>query len=311
MVISITLTTVWIAYRGSVVKCARSQVRPFHDEDEAAHEHVTEHMRDLEERLLHEGDCPYEEITGQDEPSVDSPFVSRKKNTSTGPSGEGQMDVDLEARRRVRGKTRPISLEQSTSAPFNANLDAAPGEAERDHDDKRRRIDEPVSPVSTVALDEVSTSSPVHFDSETRDDEIAVDVALPEEPTGMSGESGQGWIREEAFFTVSPGGQQVRQRKEVKMNRLSPAEEREFLKSMEIEWQTLLKNQAARVLSLEETVQARARWPDRAMDTRWVRTRKPDESRTSGRRAKARLIIKGFTDPDLPNIESHSPVTHS
>ena len=61
----------------------------------------------------------------------------------------------------------------------------------------------------------------MHFDSETRDDEIAVDVALPEEPTGMSGEIGRGWITEEAFFTVSPGGQQMRQRKEVKMNRLS------------------------------------------------------------------------------------------
>ena len=136
---------------------------------------------------------------------------------------------------------------------------------------------------------------------------IAVDVALPEEPTGMSGESGRDWITEEAFFTVSLGGQQTRQRKEVKMNHLSPAEKREFLKSMQIEWQAPLKNQAARVLSLEETVQARARWPDRTMDTRWVRTWKPDESRTSGRRAKARLIIKGFTDPDLPDIESHSP----
>ena len=29
VVISNTLATVWIAYRGSVVKCARSQVRPF------------------------------------------------------------------------------------------------------------------------------------------------------------------------------------------------------------------------------------------------------------------------------------------
>ena len=74
-------------------------------------------------------------------------------------------------------------------------------------------------------------------------------------------ESGRGWITEEAFFTVSPSGQQMRQRKEVKMNHLSPAEKHEFQKSMEIEWQALLKNQAARVLSLEETVQARARWP--------------------------------------------------
>ena len=78
VVISYTLVTVWIAHCGSVVKCARSQVRPFHDDDEAAHEHVTEHMGDLGERLLREGDFSYEDITGQDEPPVDSPFVSRK-----------------------------------------------------------------------------------------------------------------------------------------------------------------------------------------------------------------------------------------
>ena len=112
VVISNTLTTVWIAYHGSVVKCARSQVRPFHDDDEAAHEHVTEHMRDLGERLLHEGDFSCVDITGQDEPPVDSPPAPRE-NTTTRPSSKGQMDVDLEARRRMRGKTRPTSLEQS------------------------------------------------------------------------------------------------------------------------------------------------------------------------------------------------------
>ena len=128
MVLSNTLTTVWIAYRVSVVKCARSQVRPFHDDDEAAHEHVTEHMRDLGERLLHEGDFSYEDITGQDEPPVDSP-PTPGENTATGPGGEGQVDVDPEARRRVRGKNRPISLEQTTVSPVNASSDAAPQEA--------------------------------------------------------------------------------------------------------------------------------------------------------------------------------------
>ena len=50
VVISNTLATVWIAYRGSVVKCARSHVRPFTEDDGVAHEHITELMRDLEER---------------------------------------------------------------------------------------------------------------------------------------------------------------------------------------------------------------------------------------------------------------------
>ena len=95
----------------------------------------------------------------------------------------------------------------------------------------------------------------------------SVDVPLLEETVEMSGENSQGLITEEAFFTVSPGARQVRQRKEVKMNQLSPAERHEFLKSMEVEWQTLLHDQAAKVLSLDETAQAQAHWPDRAMDT--------------------------------------------
>ena len=49
------------------------QVRPFHDDDEAAQEHVTEHTRKMRERLLQDGDFSYEDITGQDEHPVDSP----------------------------------------------------------------------------------------------------------------------------------------------------------------------------------------------------------------------------------------------
>ena len=43
------------------------------------------------------------------------------------------------------------------------------------------------------------------------------------------------------------------------------------------------------------------------MDTRWARSWKPDDSMPSGRQAKAQLITEGFTDPDLPDNESHSP----
>ena len=106
VVISNTLATVWVAYRGSVVKCARSQVRPFTEDDEAAHEHIMEHMRDLGERLLRGGDFSYEDVTGHEEPSVDPP--TPEENTAKGhqkPDGEGQMDVDPESRRRMRGKT--------------------------------------------------------------------------------------------------------------------------------------------------------------------------------------------------------------
>ena len=56
VVISNTLATVWIAYRGSVVKCARSQVRPFHEDDEAAGEtQATTKQKTLRFRTLGSG----------------------------------------------------------------------------------------------------------------------------------------------------------------------------------------------------------------------------------------------------------------
>ena len=294
VLISSTLATVWTAYRGSVVKCARSQVRQFIEDDEAAHDHITEHVRDLGERLLHEGDFSCEDITGQDEPPVDSTSTRRKHSDRTSKTRW----------RRTNGWT---SLEQPSAPTANTSLDTTQQQTKEDHDEKRRRIDEFESTVPTAAQDEVLVPCPETFDSVARDDEIAVDVPLLVETVEMSGENSQGWITEEAFFTVSPGARQVRLRKEVKMNQLPPAERNEFLKSMEAAWQTLLQNQAAKVLSLEETTQAQARRPDRAMDTRWAHTWKPDDSKPSGRRAKARLIINGFTDPDLLDIESHSP----
>ena len=132
------------------------------------------------------------------------------------------MDVDPESRRRVRGKTRLTSLEQPSVPPADTSPDTTQQEAEEDHDDKRRRIDEPESTVPTGAQDEVLAPCPVTLESDTSD-EVAVDVPLAEETVEISGENSQGWITE-AFFTVSPSALQVRQRKEVKMNQLSPAE---------------------------------------------------------------------------------------
>ena len=66
------------------------------------------------------------------------------------------------------------------------------------------------------------------------------------------------------------------------MNLLSPVERHEFQKSMEVEWQTLLQNQAPKV-------QAQARWSDRAMNTGCARTWKPRDSKPSGRHANERM----------------------
>ena len=64
-------------------QCARSQVRLFHEDDGAAQEHVTEPLKKLGERLLHDSCFTYEDITGHDEPPVDSPPNKRHRNIAT------------------------------------------------------------------------------------------------------------------------------------------------------------------------------------------------------------------------------------
>ena len=140
--------------------------------------------------------------------------------------------MDPESRRRLRGKTRLSSLEQPSAPTANTSPDTTQQELKENHDDKRRRIDEPESTVPTAAQDEVLVPLPEMMRSLSM-------FHCPEETVEMGGENSQDWIIEEAFFIVSPGARQVRQRKKGKMNQLSPAERREFLKSMEVEWQTL------------------------------------------------------------------------
>ena len=90
--------------------------RPFHDDDEKAHRLVTEHKRDLGERLQHEDDFPDEDVTGQDEPPVDSP-PTQEESTATGPPGpDGERQMD------VKERTRPVSPEQSASGTGQRKL---------------------------------------------------------------------------------------------------------------------------------------------------------------------------------------------
>ena len=123
----------------------------------------------------------------------------------------------------------------------------------------------------------------------------------------MSGENGQGWITEEAFFTISPGARQVGQRTEVKMNLLSPAERREFLKSLEVEWQTLLKNQAAKVPICGRngpSSSALAGLCDGHSLGAYLEARR---QQAIGAPCEGTTHHKGFHRPDLLDIESHSP----
>ena len=144
----------------------------------------TSHMRDLGKRLLHEGDFSYEN-TSLDTKSTQWTYQHPGENTPT--HGCGMRISKTHARKTQAdqpGTTRRLHLQVQVLIP---------------HNKRNRKI--MTTTVPTVAQDEVLTPCPMTFDSDTRNDEVAVDVPLPEETVEMSGENSQGWITEEAFFT--------------------------------------------------------------------------------------------------------------
>ena len=188
VVISNTLATVWIAYHGSVVKCARSQVRQFREDDEAAHEHVTEHMRKLGERPQQHGDFQSKDITGQGEPPVDSPPVpGRKHNDQTpntpaeknqwkwsqtyGEDCEGKHELSVRTNQPHRIPTLPQILH-----------DKRQRETMMTREDKSMSLKHFFDQFFKTKL---PVLNPVSSDMETRNDEIAADIPLSEEPAEM------------------------------------------------------------------------------------------------------------------------------
>ena len=89
-------------------------------------------------------------------------------------------------------KNQTDQYRTTISSTANTSPDTTQQETKEEYDDKRKRIEEPESTVPTAAQDEVLVPCPETFDSVIRDDEIAVDVPLPEEPTEMRGENSQG-----------------------------------------------------------------------------------------------------------------------
>ena len=47
--------------------------------------------------------------------------------------------------------------------------------------------------------------------------------------------------------------------------------------------------------------------PNRIMTSRWILTWKPDATLPNGRKAKARLVVRGYQDPELDQVSTESP----
>ncbi|CAK0903387.1 unnamed protein product, partial [Prorocentrum cordatum] len=97
----------------------------------------------------------------------------------------------------------------------------------------------------------------------------------------------------------------------VRLKDLSPADRARFSESDAKEWAAMLATGAVRVLSPEESVSARRRFPDRILSSRMVRRLKPVQGVGSLPEPKSRWCVHGHQDPDSETLEVYAPTPQS
>ena len=102
---------------------------------------------------------------------------------------------------------------------------------------------------------------------------------------------------------------QVQKRKELVFHRLNSGDQKRFASAMLQEWKNnILRPEAVELLSLEDSEKVRQdpETRKRVVPTRWVLVEK-DQGVGQETLAKARLVVQGFRDPDLEDLEVASP----
>ena len=95
----------------------------------------------------------------------------------------------------------------------------------------------------------------------------------------------------------------------VSYNNLSPKDRKTFAASRALELKNLFDLGAYRILSLEDSLAFRAKYPEYVLPSKWVDRWKPTDD--GGAKAKSRIVILGFKDPHVLQLERSAPTpTH-
>ena len=98
---------------------------------------------------------------------------------------------------------------------------------------------------------------------------------------------------------------------EISLKKLSADEKAQFQAADEAEWDAITSTGAVKVKSLEESQLIRRRLPDRIVLSRLVRRWKPQEGTFAPPKAKSRWCVRGFEDPDAPDLKVYAPTPQS
>ena len=320
--------SVWVSHHGRIVKAAPEQLRPASDEEKFTLtdwiEAISEVRKELSEREAHPRYITLEDFPPE---TADMP--------EGGDLVEPELQEPVQPVRRLREKT-PARHVVFRDAVRPEDVDDEVPEP----DPKRVR-----APLESAGEPIVPEEEPDIYEPSIQDEhraEIGDDVrsvgevpSSREEVVGRAREAEDGLEEEqrpskrlriefmEILMAKIDKLNEVRKRKEIRLNQLPPAAKERFLKAIGKEVSNNLESGAYELLSHKESEEIRRSVPDLVMKSRYVLTEKgvhPEDvekltkeglliDSPDGRllKAKARHVMKGFSESGAEFIEATTP----
>ena len=109
------------------------------------------------------------------------------------------------------------------------------------------------------------------------------------------------WFQNPTIYDVNIASAARKAKTEVQYSKLTAEEKVAFKKAKEKELKCWLDTSTVTKI-LRNRIH-----PDRILSSRWILTYKPDPNYPSGFKHKARLVVKGFQDPEIDKVSTDSP----
>lgn len=320
-------TIVWITHMNRLLRVAHENLRPVSlrefqqasvDQQVESTEALTQMANRLQTRLRERsGMFQYSDLTCDRENTTDNPPPEQEEENQSEVPTHSQPEDEEEPQRRLLQSQQDHATRVAEAqdvpvpdSPASSNREERAEESElgdtvtMETDTQSTRTDPDMEPVYNAIIAENGTSEA---------DILLEDMQTPWNKTDAHSEASvslnfdmpcqqfQRFLQQPAECLPCLVAAANKSSNEVVYRDLDPSERELFQQAKAKELKCWLDT---------DTVQAILRsriHPSRILSSRWVLTWKEDKSSPSGRKAKARLVIKGFQDPDIGQLSSDSP----
>ena len=325
-------TIIWITHMNRLLRCAKENLRPVSlrefqqhttniqtSSQDQLHQMAQRLNRQLKERsglfqYADLGDIPAEhspEETQVEAPNeIDQPNRDNELQPEEEPKRQVSDRLQVDAEHFARAQKTPVPDSPLSSVPEDIAADElangegqSPETASLETDHESLEDNPNMEPVYNIDLLENTHQSDIVVDDDGVfwEEPVNLEQACASFSFDVPMQQMQKFLKKPAEHLPCLTVAAKKSRNEVVYSELNSTERELFQQAKQKELKCWLDTNTVKAIVRDRI------HPSRILASRWILTWKEDPSQATGRKPKARLVVKGFQDPDIDKLNSDSP----